>query len=249
MAVRATLPEAPSCDSPATAGRAEWLAAYWQKSLDDSFPTQVESQTQGWLFSAYLPRDQVTPWITRFFQVWNQPKIDPLLATSALPTNSEAGGGVQQGYQEWLRLLFPADHPLGRLGQTVKLTPERLQELQNQVRQRARWSLFLSGDVTSAEVELALSQAAPGQPDNSLPASWENLPTQPQLPAQPVVRPGEVDRCTLLVGGYGPSRRDADYYAFVLLLQALAADPLRSRLQLELRLKQPLAQRVECSFL
>jgi predicted Zn-dependent peptidase len=249
VAVRAIVPGGTAADSAALAGRAEWLAAYWQLSLDADFPTQVEAQTYGWQFSAYLPRDQVTPWLTRFFRLWNQPTLDPLLAQRAQPPVPRPNNPLQEGYQSWLRLLFPADHPLGRQGMQTPLRHEQIQELHSQVRQRARWNLFLSGDVTPAEVEVSLTQAAPPQPDPSLASSFDSLPTQPQLPSEPVVFPADVKRCSLLIGGYGPSRREPDYYAFVLLLQALAADPLRSRLQLELRLKRPLADRVDINFL
>lgn len=251
VAVRALIPGGAASDPPSLAGRAEWLGAYWQQCLDPAYPTSVETQSFHWQFSAYLPRDQVTPWLTRFFQLLNQPKLDATLADTARPRSPHAAGAVQEGYQEWLRLLFPPEHPLGRLGVVTAPTVERLQELQSEVRQRARWNLFLSGDVTSQEVELSLTQTAPPQPpsDLNMPANWDNLPIQPQLPGEAVVKRGEVKNCTLLLGGCGPARREADYYAFVLLMQALAGDPLRSRLQLELRLKRPLAERVEVNFL
>lgn len=249
VAVRALVPGGVASDPPALTGRAEWLGSYWQQSLDRHFPTQVDTQPYYWQFAAYLPRDQVTPWLTRFFQLLNQPKIDGVLAAATQTRPARAAGAVQEGYQEWLRLLFPPEHPLGRLGGVASPALERLQELQSEVRQRARWNLFLSGDVTSQEVELSLTQAAPPQPDPSAAPNWDNLPIQPQLPGEPVLKKGDVSRCTLLVGGCGPARREADYYAFVLLLQALAGDPLRSRLQLELRLKKPLAERVEVNFL
>ncbi len=247
VAVRAVLPGGTSCDAAALAGRAEWLAAYWQAGFEPELATRVEAQPYGWQFSAYLPREQAAAWVTRWLQVWSSSKFDPVLAGRCQPGPSENPGPLQQGYREWLRLLFPADHPLGREGQrAATLAPERLQELQNEVRQRGRWNLFLSGAVTGNDLSAAL---------NAAPAAGEvwtgSLDPQPtnQGQAAAVVRAADVSRCTLLVGGYGPSRREADYYAFVLLLQTLANDPLRSRLQMELRLKQPLAERVECSFL
>ena len=244
VAIRAVLPGGSSCDAAALAGRAEWLAAYWQAGFEPELATRVEAQPYGWQFSAYLPREQASAWVSKWIQTWSTNKFDPLLAARCQPTSNESISPLQQGYREWLRLLFPPDHPLGREGQRVALAPERLQELQNEVRQRGRWNLFLSGGVNSNELSNALSAVpAAGEPWNHI----EALATSEQK--APVVLPADVPRCTLLVGGYGPSRRDADYYAFVLLLQALAADPLRSRLQMELRLKQPLAERVDCSFL
>lgn len=245
VAVRAILPGGSSCDAAALAGRAEWLAAYWQASFEPEMATRVEAQPYGWQFSAYLPREQASAWITRWLQIWNTNKFDPLLAARSQPTSNETTSPLQQGYREWLRLLFPPDHPLGREGQRVALAPERLQELEKEVRQRGRWNLFLSGGVNSNELSVALSATPPvGDPWNHIEAFATNSEQK-----APVVLPADVPRCTILVGGYGPSRRDADYYAFVLLLQALAADPLRSRLQMELRLKTPLADRVDCSFL
>ena len=247
VAVRAVLPGGRACDAAAMAGRAEWLAAYWQAGFEPELATRVEAQPYGWQFSAYLPKEQAVAWVRKWLQVWSSDKFDSITAARCQPPLDETPGPLQQGYREWLRLLFPADHPLGREGQRVAtLAPERLQELQNEVRQRGRWNLFLTGNLTSSDLSAVLNAApAPGE-------LWmgnvEALPTtQPQN--SPVVRAAEVARCTLLVGGYGPSRREADYYAFVLLLQSLANDPLRSRLQMELRLKQPLAERVDCSFL
>ena len=248
VSIRAVIPGGSSSDPAALAGRAEWLAAYWQSSFEPELATRVEAQTYGWQFSAFLPREQTVAWVSRWLQVWAQNKFDAALATRCQPALSDNPGALLQGYREWLHLLFPADHPLGREGQRVALAPERLQELQQEVRQRGRWNLFLSGSVTGAELTGPLAQA-PTASEGNWSNALESMPTQAQLPAAPVVRAVDLSRCTVLVGGYGPSRREADYYAFVLLLQALAADPLRSRLQMELRLKQPLADRVECSFL
>ena len=249
VAVRAVLPGGSACDTAAMAGRAEWLGAYWQSVMDRDFPTRVETQTYGWQFSAYLPRDQVTPWLTRFFHLWSESQVDLTVARQVKPHSAGVTNPVQTGYRDWLELLFPPDHPLGRHGEAATLSPERVQELQAQIRQQGRWNLFLSGDVTGPEVELALHQAAPPAPGGAPSSGWDSLPTQPQLPTEAVVKPSDTRRCTLLVGGYGPARRDADYYAFVLLLQTLAGDPLRSRLQIELRYKNSLADRVDVSFL
>lgn len=246
VSVRAILPGGNSCDAAALAGRAEWLAAYWQAGFEPELATRVEAQPYGWQFSAYLPREQASTWVSKWLQVWHSAKFDPILAARCQPTLNESVGPLQQGYREWLRLLFPADHPLGREGQRVALAPERLQELQNEVRQRGRWNLFMTGSLTGGDLTTALS-AAPAAGE-LWSGNVEAVSTN-QAPSPPVIRPAEVSRCTLLMGGYGPSRREADYYAFVLLLQSLAADPLRSRLQMELRLKQPLAERVDCSFL
>ncbi len=245
VSVRAILPGGSSCDAAALAGRAEWLAAYWQAGFESELATRVEAQPYGWQFSAYLPREKASAWVSKWLQVWHSAKFDPILAARCQPTLNESVGPLQQGYREWLRLLFPPDHPLGREGQRVALAPERLQELQNEVRRRGRWNLFLTGSLTSNDLTAAL---------NAVPAAgelWTGVETAPtnQVQSTPVTRPAEVARCTLLLGGYGPSRREADYYAFVLLLQTLAADPLRSRLQMELRLKHSLAERVDCSFL
>ena len=247
VSIRAVLPGGSAVDPAALAGRAEWLAAYWQAGFEPEFATRVEAQTYGWQFSAYLPREQAVAWVKRWLEVWNTRKFDPVLATRCQPGNESGVGPLQQCYREWLRLLFPADHPLGREGQRVALAPERIQELQGEVRQHARWNLFMSGNLASADLNAVLA-SAPAGGDGAWNGGLETLPTQSQL-AAPVTRQAPVQRCTLLVGGYGPSRREADYYAFVLLLQALAADPLRSRLQMDLRLKQPLAERVDCSFL
>ncbi|MBX3166419.1 MAG: insulinase family protein [Candidatus Eremiobacteraeota bacterium] len=250
VSVRAVLPGGNSCDAAALAGRAEWLAAYWQAGFEPELPTRVEAQPYGWQFSAYLPREQACAWVSKWLQIWSSSKFDPVLAARCQPSPSGSAGALQQGYREWLRLLFPPDHPLGREGQRVALAPERLQELQNEVRQRGRWNLFITGSLTGNDLTPAL---------NVVPVTGElgtgNLETLPttnpgdRRDLGPVIHPAEVSRCTLLVGGHGPSRREADYYAFVLLLQALAADPLRSRLQMELRLKQPLVERVDCNFL
>lgn len=248
VSIRAVIPGGSSSDPAALAGRAEWLAAYWQAGFEPELPTRVEAQTYGWQFSTFLPREQAAAWVSRWIQVWAQNKFDGGLAARCQPSGSDNPGSLVQGYREWLRLLFPVDHPLGREGQRVALAPERLQELQQEVRQRGRWNLFLSGSISGAELTAPLA-LAPTASEGSWSNGLESMPTQGQLPAAPVVKPVELPRCTLLVGGYGPSRREADYYAFVLLLQALAADPLRSRLQMELRLKQPLADRVDCSFL
>lgn len=248
VSIRAVVPGGSSSDPATLAGRAEWLAAYWQASFGPELATRVEAQTYGWQFSAFLPREQATAWINRWFQIWAQNPFDAVLAARCQPPLSDNPGPLQQGYREWLRLLFPADHPLGREGQRVALAAERLQELQQEVRQRGRWNLFLTGSITAADLTAPLMQAPPASEGN-----WSNglesMPTQGQLPTAPVIKTTDLARCTLLVGGYGPSRREADYYAFVLLLQALAADPLRSRLQMELRLKQALVDRVDCSFL
>lgn len=245
VAVRAVLPGGSSCDAAALAGRAEWLAAYWQAQFDPEMATRVEAQPYGWQFSAYLPKEQATVWVSKWLQVWSNDKFDPLLAARCQPSLSSSVSPLQAGYREWLRLLFPPDHPFGREGERVALAPERLLELQTEIRQRGRWNLFLTGNLTSNDLTAALSAVpAAGEAWNHV----EALATA-QPPAAPVVRQADVPRASLFVGGYGPSRRDADYYAFVLLLQALAADPLRSRLQMELRLKQPLAERVDCSFL
>ncbi len=247
VSIRAVLPGGSAVDPAALAGRAEWLAAYWQAGFEPEFSTRVEAQTYGWQFSAYLPKEQAVAWVSRWLEVWNSRKFDPGLAARCQPASENTVGPLQQCYREWLRLLFPADHPLGRQGQRVALAPERVQELQAEVRQHARWNLFMTGNLTGADLNAVLA-TAPSGGDGAWNGGLETLPTQTQV-AAPVTRTAAVSRCSLLVGGYGPSRREADYYAFVLLLQALAADPLRSRLQMDLRLKQPLAERVDCSFL
>jgi len=246
--IRALIPGGSSYDTAANAGRAQWLGACWQELFGGDYATRVEIEPFGWQFSAYLTRDQVGPWIHRFFQLWGNTRLDPTLVAGCQPRSDKSEGPVQQAYQQWLKLLFPVDHPWGRSGMVVALTPERLQELQSQVQQRGRWNLFLSGDVTGSEVEKYLQQVSLPQPDSSL-GPAEGLPTQADLPTQPVVISAEVDKCTLLLGGYAPSRKESDYYAFVLLLQALAGDPLRGRLPRELRFKDNLAQRVDVNLL
>lgn len=244
VAIRAVIPGGSSCDLPHQAGRAEWLAACWQAAFPGDCPTTVEAQPYGWQFSAYLPREQAGVWLTRFYQLFQQPlKVQPQPPPTLSPI-------LEDAYHEWLRLLFPEQHPLGRQGRSTPIAQERLAELNRDVQQRGRWSVFLSGDITPQEVEALWKSSPPPLPQDqpSLP-SWEGLPTQEQLPSQPVIRSANVSHCTILMGGFAPSRREADYYAFVLLMQALAADPIRSRLQLELRHKNPLALRVDCNFL
>lgn len=251
VAVRAYLPGGSSLDSASQAGRAEWLGACWQVLLSRHWTTRVNTQPQGWTFSAVLPSAQARAWLTAWFGCWLNPQLEAAVAEDAWSQLSSAGPStaLEQAYQDWLEALYPVEHPLGRRPLQVRPALERVQELAAEVARRGRWNLFLSGDVPLASVQAALDEARPPSPDPSLPSPWESLPTREALPTAPIRCQGSVSRATLLVGGYGPSRREPDFYAFVLALQALAGDPLRGRLQSELRFKQGLVQRVESSFL
>jgi predicted Zn-dependent peptidase len=243
IGVRALLPGGQSLDLPSQAGRAESLASTWQQALSRSAPTRVEAQVYGWECSTILPRELWPEWSQSFFSLLQQPcppVVNPPVQT---PTPLESA------YAEWLQKLFPAEHPLGRLYQSQSPLPERVQELHREVQRRGRFHLMLSGDIRPAEVEASWQKANVSEISETFSAPWENLPTQSSLPNSVLERSAPVKQASLLLGGLAPSRRESDYYAFVLLLQSLAGDPLRSRLHLELRHRHSLAQRVEANLL
>jgi len=248
VAVRAVVPGGAAWDTAAEHGRAEQLAACWQGNFAPRWQTRVDTNPNHWIFSAYLPTSEATPWVQDFLRIL-QDKPASLAATAAGPASKHP---LQPAYDKWISLLFPAEHPLGRQSQ-AQTTPslQRLQDLASEVRRRGRWQLFLSGDITASEVEAAVYQVNPPKPDNSLAIPGDALPTQEQPPTEGawLEVATQLKACSLLVGGLGPSRREADYYAFVLLLERLAGDPLEARLPLEIRHKQRLAQRLDCSFL
>lgn len=246
VALRATIPGGAAYDPPSETGRAQSLGRWWQSQFPTEWATRVETHPTHWTFSCYLPRDRVSAWIEKFFAVQSQ------VPEAVLASPQVSRPALHEAYQLWLGLLFPEEHPLLQVGSEAKaLSLSRLQDLAREVRQRSRWQLTLSGDVTAPEVELAVSQVAPPRPDLSLSVPGESLPTRTALPLSarplPCAAPGAPS--ALLIGGYGPSRRELDYYAFVLLLDRLAGDPLESRLAVELRHKKALVSRLEVSFL
>jgi predicted Zn-dependent peptidase len=251
VSIRALIPGGAGRDDAAQAGRAEWLGAYWQEALSSASPTQVETGPQHWQVSCELSAADVEGWIGRFLRLLHEGQLQSEPLTRAqLKLARRQTSALQQAYHAWLRQLYPDAHPLGRQGQLpgqlARLTPARVQELANEVRAEGHWNLFVSGLVSAQQVERAVTQA--GLPASTREWSPGPLPVQPEGTTNAAAFEAPVTSSTLLLGGHGPSRRDADYYAFVVLLQVLAGDPVRSRLQTELRHKLALAERIDCAF-
>lgn len=254
IAIKAMIPGGSALDAPSQAGRAEWLGATWRECLDGDYPTEVETGVQHWIVSTELPASELPGWTGRFLQTLGKPQFTAeQLSRAQRRLLRWHPGPLQLAYQRWLKQLFPPEHPWGREGeladQMEKLTPLRVTELAEQVSRMGFWNLFVSGDVAAQDVQSAVTQAGGAHEGPAIPGLDAPLSALAEPLSTPVSLQASVDRATLLLGGLGPARKDRDYYAFVVLLQVLAGDPLRSRLQLELRQKEPLAQRVDCSFL
>jgi zinc protease len=111
-----------------------------------------------------------------------------------------------------------------------------------------RLVLAFSGRVTEEEVLRALRpQLGSWWPEEERQATTLPPPAEPAVGVTEL--PGRPGEALVLAGHPGPSRGDADWYAFNLLNQVLGGNPLSSRLALRLRDVEGLAPWVESRLL
>jgi zinc protease len=161
---------------------------------------------------------------------------------------------MQRARETLAKIVYGADHPLGRRGagtrETVEaLTREEVVAFHGKVFTPGNLVLSLVGDFDSREMEQTLRDLTRDWPAKAAPALPE-LPVPPgDTPVSEVVSMPETVQLQFLLGHRGIKRDDPDYYALLVMDHVLGTGPgFTDRLSSSLRDREGLAYTVSAQI-